>query len=596
MFSSDQIRNFSIIAHIDHGKSTLADRLLELTGTVEKRQMKDQILDMMDLERERGITIKMTPVTMTYKNYELNLIDTPGHIDFSYEVSRALKAVEGAILLVDATKGVQAQTLSVLAAAREQKLAIIPVINKIDLASARSAVVRAELIKLLGCASTDILEISAKTGLGVENLLEAIVAMIPAPQSEFTSPRALVFDYEYSNHRGLIVFVRVFNGFFRPRESLIFGVTQEKFTPTEVGVFRPEKTSVETLSAGDIGYLVTGIKSLSRAKVGETILKVGQSLPLFPGYIEPKPMVWASIYPTSQNDFASLTQALGRLKLTDAAFSFEEESSGSLGRGYRCGFLGMLHLEIITERLRREYNLSLTVAAPSVSYELVDGKTGGREIIYTPHRFPDDLKGRQVYEPWVKAQVLTPLEYSSVLLKLFREHEARVQTTELWGIDRASFAITLPLRELMRRFFDELKSASSGFASLTYELAGFELADVVRLDVLVAEEPVLAFTRIVPRFRLESEAREVVRRLAELLPRQLFTLKIQAGAGGRILASRSLSALKKDVTGYLYGGDITRKRKLWEKQKRGKKRLLDRGKVIIPPEVFLKMVSGSGEE
>jgi GTP-binding protein LepA len=307
-------------------------------------------------------------------------------------------------------------------------------------------------------------------------------------------------------------------------------------------------------------------------------------------------MVWASIYPTSQNDFASLTQALGRLKLTDAAFSFEEESSGSLGRGYRCGFLGMLHLEIITERLRREYNLSLTVAAPSISYELVNEKTGEREIIYTPHRFPDDLKGRQVYEPWVKAQVLTPLEYSSVLLKLFREHEARVLATELWGIDRASFAITLPLRELMRRFFDELKSVSSGFASLTYELAGLEIADVVRLDVLVAEESVPAFTRIVPRFRLEAEAREVVRRLAELLPRQLFTLKIQAGAGGRILASRSLPALKKDVTGYLYGGDITRKRKLWEKQKRGKKRLLARGQVTIPPEVFLKMVSGSGEE
>ena len=594
--SLDQIRNFSIIAHIDHGKSTLADRLLELTGTIERRQMKEQVLDMMDLERERGITIKMTPVSMSYGGYNLNLIDTPGHIDFSYEVSRALQAVEGAILLVDATKGVQAQTLSVLALARELKLVIIPVINIIDLPSARTGAVRAELTKLLACNPADILEVSAKTGAGVPHLLEVIVAKIPPPRSEFAAPRALVFDYEYSNHRGLVVYVRVFDGSLRRGDPLIFGIAREKFTVAEVGIFRPQKEAVDSLPAGQIGYLVTGIKSFSRAKVGETILAVGQALPLFPGYTEPKPVVWASIYPTSQNDFPSLVQALGRLKLTDAALSFEEESSGSLGRGFRAGFLGMLHLEIITERLRREFNLSLTVAAPSISYELVDEETHAREIIYAPHRFPGDLKGRRVYEPWVNARVLSPVEYGSALLKLFREHEARVLSAELWGEDRTAFQITLPLRELMRRFFDELKSVTSGFASLAYEIVGLEPADVVRLDVLVAEEPVLPFTRIVSRLRLAHEAKEVVRRLAELLPRQLFTLKIQAAADGRILASRSLTALKKDVTGYLYGGDITRKRKLWEKQKRGKKRLLDRGTVTIPPAVFLQMVSRSGEE
>ena len=594
------IRNFSIIAHIDHGKSTLADRLLELTGTVPARQMKEQMLDMMDLERERGITIKMTPVTMSYKleanTYKLNLIDTPGHLDFSYEVSRALKAVKGAVLLVDAAKGVQAQTLSVLATARELKLAIIPVINKIDLASARPGVVRAELVKLLACAPADVLEVSAKTGLGVEDLLWAIAAKIPPPQSEFPGPRALVFDYEYSNHRGLIVYVRVFDGELKRGDTLLFGAAREKFTAVEVGYFALTKRPTDTLATGEIGYVVTGVKSFSRATVGETIIKFGQDLPLFHGYTEPKPMVWASVYPTSQNDFTLLVQALARLKLTDAAFTFEEESSGSLGRGFRCGFLGLLHLEIITERLRREFNLSLTVAAPSVSYEIVDEKTGAREIIYAPHRFPDDLKGRRVYEPWAKAQVLAPPEYSSALLKLFRDHEARVLKTELWETDRAAFSITLPLRELMRRFFDELKSVTSGFASLNYELAPRELAEVVRLDVLVAEEPVLPFTRLVPRRRLEREAREIVDRLATLLPRQLFTLKIQAAAGGRVIASRSLPALKKDVTGYLYGGDITRKRKLWEKQKQGKKRLLVSGTMTIPPEVFLKLVSGSGEE
>ena len=617
-FNFVNIRNFSIIAHIDHGKSTLADRLLEQTGTIDPRQMRAQVLDSLPLERERGITIKMAPVSMTYllkaESYKLNLIDTPGHIDFSYEVSRALTAVEGAILLIDATKGVQAQTLSVLGLARKIGLAIIPVINKIDLPVARVEEAREEIMKLLNCPADDIVAVSAKTGAGVTELLETIIKRVPAPRLEpeivpAAAARGLVFDFEYSPHRGLIVYLRLFDGAIKRGDQLIFAVAKERFIAHEVGTFRPDPRPSERLVSGEIGYIVTGVKSIGRAKVGETVLRVGATLPPFPGYVEPKPMVWASIYPTSQpartehgsarsggDDFALLSQSLSRLRLTDAALSFEEESSGSLGRGFRCGFLGMLHLEIITERLRREFNLSLTVAAPSTSYEIVDEPTGRREIIYSPHRFPNDLKGRRVYEPWVKAQILTPPEYGSVLLKLFREHEARVLATELWGRDRTSFQITLPLRELMRRFFDELKSLTSGFASLAYEAAGLELADVVRLDVLVAEEPVLAFTRVAPRGRLEREAKEVVNRLAELLPRQLFTLKIQARADGRILASRSLTALKKDVTGYLYGGDITRKRKLWEKQKRGKKRLLERGTMTIPPAVFLKMVSGSGEK
>lgn len=601
--TSRPIRNFSIIAHIDHGKSTLADRLLESTGTIEPRRMRAQVLDSLDLERERGITIKMAPVTMTYRReaiaYKLNLIDTPGHIDFSYEVSRALTAVEGAILLVDATKGVQAQTLSVLGMARKIGLAIIPVINKIDLPAARVEKTRDEITKLLECRPDDIIAVSAKTGEGVATLLETLIRRIPPPHPVALSSgvaRGLVFDFEYSPHRGLIVYLRLFDGEIKRGDKLFFAIAREHFTAHEVGTFCPEPRPSERLAGGEIGYVVTGIKSIGRAKVGETVLRVGTTLPPLPGYAEPKPMVWASIYPTSQDDFALLAQSLGRLKLTDAALSFEEESSGSLGRGFRCGFLGMLHLEIVTERLRREFNLSLTIAAPSTSYEIVEEKTGRREIVYSPHRFPDGLKGRRVYEPWVKAQVLTPPEYAGILLKLFREHGARVLTTELWGRDRTFFHIALPLRELMRRFFDELKSLTSGFASLTYEVVESELADVVRLDVLVADEPIPAFTRVVPRSKLEREAKEVVSRLAELLPRQLFVLKIQALADGRILASRSLSALKKDVTGYLYGGDITRKRKLWEKQKRGKKRLLERGTMVIPPAVFLKMVSESGEK
>ena len=590
----ENIRNFSIIAHIDHGKSTLADRFLELTETVPPRQMKEQVLDMMDLERERGITIKMTPVTMTYhlqaNTYKLNLIDTPGHLDFSYEVSRALKAVEGAVLLVDATKGVQAQTLSVLAMARELKLVIIPVINKIDLVSARPAVVRAELTKLLDCSPADILEISAKTGEGVKSLLETIVGIMPAPRSEFSGCRALVFDFEYSNHRGLIVYVRLFDGAIRRGDDLVFGVAGEKFTALEVGVFRPDKQPTDNLGAGEIGYIVTGVKELSRAKVGETILKVGQSWPLIAGYAEPKPMVWASLYPTIQPDFALLRQALERLRLSDAALSFEEEAAGALGRGFRCGFLGLLHLEIVAERLRREYGLKLVVTAPATSFRITDSRTGRTKTIYAHHLFPDESRHQTITEPWAAARILTPPEHLSAIIGLLQGHEALLLATDNWSDGKIIMKLALPLRELMRHFFDRLKSVSSGFASLTYQLIDWRPAEVIKLEVLVAEEVVPALTRIVSRRRLELEAEAVVERLKELLPRQLFIVKIQARADGRILTSRTIRALRKDVTGYLYGGDITRKRKLWDKQAKGKKRLQVSGRVNIPPEVFLKLV------
>jgi len=592
------IRNFSIIAHIDHGKSTLADRLLELTGTIPPRRMQEQVLDSMDLERERGITIKMTPVRMLYQleaiNYQLNLIDTPGHIDFAYEVSRSLKAVEGALLLIDAARGVQAQTLSVLAAAREQNLMIFPVINKIDLISTRRESVRAEIMKLFADPQIEILEVSAKTGQGVSELLTAIARRVPAPvveYSETNGARALVFDFDYSTHRGLIVYVRIFDGSIKRQDKLTFGVSGEIFTALEVGYFAPARQSTETLAAGEIGYIVTGIKEFNRAKVGETILKANQpALPLIAGYAEPKPMVWASLYPTSQDDFNLLRQALARLRLSDAALSFEEEAVGVLGRGFRVGFLGLLHLEIITERLRREHHLNLVVTTPSISFRLTDDRTGQMETVYAFHLFPDELRGQTVTEPYARAEILTPAEYLSPILTLLQEHEAVIIATDNWGDDRMILKVEMPLRELMRHFFDSLKSASSGFASLSYALIDWRPADVVKLEVLVAEEVVPALARVVPRRRLEIEAEAVVEKLKNLLPRELFVIKIQARVGGRIIASRAISAMKKDVTGYLYGGDITRKRKLWEKQAKGKKRMQARARVNISPEVFLKLV------
>lgn len=589
-----KIRNFSIIAHIDHGKSTLADRLLEATKTVESRKMREQLLDSMELERERGITIKMQPVRMNYGDYVLNLIDTPGHIDFSYEVSRALKAVEGAILLVDATQGVQAQTFTVLNMANELGLKIIPVINKIDLPSADPGKVKAEIDKLIPqSAATPAILVSGKTGEGVPDLLSAIVAKVPPPRISETdrSSRSLVFDFEYSNHRGVIVYIRVLDGRIKKGDELEFAASGQRFVVQELGVFKPNKTSAQELGAGEIGYLVTGIKNPENATVGDTITSVVAPLPSVPGYREPSPVVWASVYPVAADDFVLLRQALFRLKLSDSSLSFEEESSGILGRGFRIGFLGMLHLEIITERLRREYNLDLVIASPTTSYELVNRQTNQLELIYSPHRFPAETKDYLVRERWVKVKIIVPATELSGLVKLCHEHEAIIVDTTSWSETRTALDLEMPLRELMRNFFDNVKSATSGLASLSYELADFRPADVVKLEILVGGEVVPAFTRITSRRRVEPEGRQMVARLKELMPRQLIVVKLQAQALSRIIASETLSAMRKDVTGYLYGGDVTRKKKLLEKQKKGKKKMQKLGKVNIPSEVFLKMMT-----
>ena len=590
------IRNFSIIAHIDHGKSTLADRMLEITRTIEERKMRDQVLDSMELERERGITIKMQPVRMEYaldnQNYVLNLIDTPGHIDFSYEVSRALKAVEGSILLVDSTQGVQAQTLTTLNMARESGLRIIPVLSKIDSPLSRAADVREEVVKLLDCKPEDVLLVSGKTGEGVEDLLKEVVRQVPPPTKTYekeTDLRSLVFDFKYSNHRGVIVFVRILDGVVKKGDSLLFSVSGEKFTALEVGTFSPNETPRDQLSPGETGYIVTGIKKPGIASVGDTIVRTQNQLPALPGYMEPAPIVWASIFPEDADDFLELKLALGKLKLTDSSFSFEEESSGSLGRGFRAGFLGMLHLEIITERLKREFNLDLVITTPSITYEVIY-KNGKSEKIYSPYFFPDDGNLKSVMEPWVKLQIIVPSEYLGGVMQILFEHEGEVKETETFGDNRSQLSVEMPLRELMRNFFDGLKSVSSGYASVSYEIGENRVANVTRLDVLVADEVVPAFSRVVSRRKVEEEGEKAVEKLHGILPRQLFVMKIQAKALGRIISSKTVQAHRKDVTAHLYGGDITRKRKLWEKQKKGKKKMKERGKVNIPQDVFLKMM------
>ena len=591
-----QIRNFSIIAHIDHGKSTLADRMLEHTKTVEHRKMKEQILDSMDLERERGITIKMQPVRMSYlhqgKAFQLNLIDTPGHIDFSYEVSRALKAVEGVLLLVDSTQGIQAQTLTTLGMAKEQGLTIIPVLTKTDMGHSRPEEVGDSVMKLLGCAREDILLVSGKTGAGVPDLLEAICERIPPPRdTELDAYRGLIFDFQYSNHRGVIVYMRVFDGEVKKGDVLKFAASGKTFTALEVGMVTPAEVPVPSLKAGEIGYIVTGIKEPGVATVGDTLMLEKRMAEPLAGYQEARPVVWASVFPDSQDDFTILRQALDRLKLSDSSLSYEEESSGVLGRGFRCGFLGMLHLEIVTERLRREFDIEIIITSPSIAYEITypDGKV---ESVYAATRFPEYGVSCTVREPWLLGQIISPPEYVGNIMNLLFDHEGGVLETEVLNDGRNLVTIEMPLRELMRNFFDKLKNATSGYASLSYEIAELRPANVVRLDVLVAEELITAFSRVVGDRRAEFDARATVDKLYDNLPRQQYVTKIQAKVRGKIIASRSLSALKKDVTGYLYGGDITRKMKLRDKQKKGKKKALElgKGRVNIPQEVFMKMV------
>ncbi len=629
-----RIRNFSIIAHIDHGKSTLADRMLEITHTIEARKMRDQVLDSMELEKERGITIKMQPVRMEYtyqapkgaggtldahiigevetpadtrpETYILNLIDTPGHVDFYYEVSRALKAVEGSILLVDATQGVQAQTLTTLGMARESGLKIIPVVSKVDSPLARVPEVKTELAKLLGCSESEVLECSGRTGEGVENLLQEVIKRVPPPKEEFPagkmpdgsgqvgkeSFRALIFDFQYSTHRGVIVYVRVTDGSISKNSQLLFNAADQKFFALEVGVFQPGELEKESIGAGEIGYIVTGIKQPGIASVGDTITLQKHPLPALAGYMSPKPVVWASIYPESQDEFVTLRQGLERLRLSDSSYTFEEEASGTLGRGFRCGFLGMLHLEIITERLRREFQLQLVVTMPSITYEVTD-KQGMTKMYYSPSLFPDYGFIEKIREPWVTMNLISPSEYVGPVMQLLYDHEANVLATHSFGDNRNSIDVEMPLRELMRNFFDEVKSVSSGFASMSYTIGELRDADVARLDLLVAGEIVPAFTRVVAKRRVEIEAEKAVEKLHAALPRQQFATKIQGQALGRIISSKTISAFRKDVTGHLYGGDVSRKNKLLDQQKEGKKRMKERGEgsgVTIPQDVFIKMM------
>ena len=601
------IRNFSIIAHIDHGKSTLADRMIEVTGTIEKRKMKDQVLDFMELERERGITIKMQPVRMEYEQeiandelritngnsktekYILNLIDTPGHIDFSYEVSRALKAVEGSILLVDATQGVQAQTLTTLQMARDSGLVIIPVLSKIDSPLARVDEIKMEVALLLDIDPDTILLVSGKTGEGVDLLLKEIIDKIPPPKIDNNnelqnSGRALVFDFKYDNHRGVVVYVRVVDGKFKKGEAFLFAVSAEKFISLEVGTFSPDEQARESIAGGEIGYIVTGIKKPGIASVGDTITFLKKPMQALPGYKNPRPVVWASIYPESQDDFPNLRQALGRLRLSDSSFSYEEENSGSLGRGYRCGFLGMLHLEIITERLNREFNLQLIVTMPSITYKVLL-RNNKEEIIYSPHLFPDDGNIIKVFEPWVNVKIITPSIYISSLMPFLYDHEAIVGGTDNFGDNRSSIDLEMPLRELMRNFFDDMKSITSGYSSISYEIGEYKEADVVRLDIVVADEPMAAFCRVVSRRKVADEAKSQVEKLKEIIPRQQFAFKIQGKALGRIISSESVSAFRKDVLMHgskvVGGGDVSRKKKLLEKQKKGKKRMQSNAKINI---------------
>jgi GTP-binding protein LepA len=595
MRETPTIHNFCIIAHIDHGKSTLADRLLELTDAVPRREMKDQLLDSMELERERGITIKLKPVRMDWRGRALNLIDTPGHVDFQYEVSRSLQAVEGALLLVDATRGVQAQTLSNLYLALEQDLALIPAINKIDLPAANVAEAKKELKQLLGVAEEEILAISAKTGEGVESVLDAVVKRVPAADATSAAApagtRCLIFDSIYDDYKGVVAYVRVVGGSIKRGDQILFMGTGVSDRVVEVGVFKPDFAARSVLQGGEIGYIATGLKDIHQARVGDTITLsgAGRTVAPLPGFVIPQPKVFAGLYPADGDAFASLREALAKLRLNDASLTLQPEQSEALGQGFRCGFLGMLHLEIVQERLRREYDIDLVITTPSVRYR-VKLKNGSECEVHTPAQFPDPSQIETTSEQLVHAEFITPEQYLGAVFELLQCHEASLKRQEHLGSGRVRLEYVLPLRQLVVDLYDQLKSATSGFGSLSYEVADWRETDVVKLGLLVNHEDVEALAVIVPRRAAEAEGRRIVSRLKEALPRQLFAVPLQAAVGGSIVARETLPALRKNVTGHLYGGDVTRKRKLLEKQKKGKKRLASRGSVVIPPGAYLAVL------
>lgn len=584
------IRNFVIIAHIDHGKSTLADRMLEVTKTVEVRRMHAQYLDQMDLERERGITIKMAPVRMDYKvdgkDYILNLIDTPGHSDFAYEVSRALAAVEGAVLLVDATKGIQAQTLSNFRAAKKMGLTIVGAVNKIDMPAARSEEVIHELALLLERNPEDIFNISAKTGEGVEELLKGVIKNVPAPKNDGDEGRGLIFDSLYDDHKGILAYVRVFSGSFSAGGEAKLIATDTSFKSKEIGHFLPQPTSAGALAPGEIGYIATGIKEPELVKIGDTIAVGNKNQGMLAGYKEPTPVVFIAFYPDGATKFEDLKRALDRLRLTDAALTLEPDANEALGRGMKVGFLGQLHFDIIATRLQREFNLEFLTSFPSIAYRVKD--RAGERIIKEPHAFPDSPE--KVWEPVINLEIVTPPKYLQGILALQSAYRLTINETETVG-EALVLHGTMPLSELIRDFDDQMKSLSAGYASFSYELAGEAEADAEKMEILVAEEVVDALTRIVPKKDVERESRKTVERLKELLDKQQFSQSIQARVGGRIVARETIGAVKKKLGDFgKNGGDITRKMKLWRKQERGKERLQSSARVQVPVEVFREIL------
>lgn len=595
--NKDHIRNFCIIAHIDHGKSTLADRLLESTHTVSQRDMSAQLLDSMDLEREKGITIKAQAVRMLYRardgeEYELNLIDTPGHVDFNYEVSRALAACEGAVLVVDAAQGIEAQTLANVYLAVEHDLELIPVLNKIDLPSAQPERVIAELERVIGIDPDEVVLASAKENIGTIDVLEAIVRHVPPPTGEEDLPlRALIFDSHYDSYRGVIAYVRIMEGVLRPGMKILLMASGAQNEPIDLGAFRPALTSLPLLSAGEVGYIATGLKNVKECQVGDTITTTANPAaePL-PGYKPAQPMVFAGFYPTNGEDYPLLREALDRLKLNDASLTYEPESSVALGFGFRCGFLGLLHMEIIQERLEREYNLQLLATAPSVEYQIT--RTDGREIaIDNPSGLPPIGEVAEIREPWVDLSVFTPTTYIGLIMELCRQHRAEYGGIEYLDEERVHLTYSLPLSELIVEFYDRLKSISQGYASLDYSVAGYRPGNLVKLDILVNGTPVDALSLITDREKAYSIGKTLIEKLGEIIPRQLFEVPIQAAIGGKIIARETIRAMRKDVLAKCYGGDISRKRKLLEKQKEGKSRMKRVGNVEIPQEAFMAVLN-----
>ena len=586
-----RIRNFCIIAHIDHGKSTLADRMLQLTGIVDERIMRDQYLDRMDIERERGITIKSQavrlPWTVDGEAYALNMIDTPGHVDFSYEVNRSLAACEGAILLVDATQGIEAQTLANLYMALDNDLAIIPVLNKIDLPSAQPEKYAEELASLIGVDPGECLAVSGKTGLGVADLLNRIVAEVPAPEGDAGGPtRAMIFDSVYDTYRGVVTYIRVKDGRLAPRERIQMMSTGATHELLEIGVISPEPTPTDGLAAGEVGYLITGVKDVRQSRVGDTVTaaKSPAEKPL-DGYQDPKPMVFSGVYPIDGSDYPDLRDALDKLKLNDAALSYEPENSVALGFGFRCGFLGLLHLEIVRERVEREFGIDIIATAPSVVYRVAT--EGGEEVVVTnPSEFPEG-KIKQIFEPTVRATVLTPSDYTGTIMELCQQRRGTMLGMDYLSSERVELHYILPLAEIVTDFFDQLKSRTKGYASLDYDMAEDQEADLVKVDVLLNHEVVDAFSAIVHKDKAYSYGLEMTKKLKELIPRQQFEIPVQAAVGSRIIARETIRAMRKDVLAKCYGGDITRKRKLLEKQKEGKKRMKSIGRVDVPQEAFV---------